>query len=296
LIFPTSQTHLEPTLLRALSRKRRSFRKAVLHFAKSHTRDYPWRLSSRTPFDVLIAETLLKRTTAAAAARVYPDFLRRFPTPSHLARTSLRELSSALAPIGLQSQRARCLKHLSGYLIDKEGGDVPSSLNELLTIPGVGAYSARAILSFAYNIPAAVVDSNVERILCRVFRDSLPPKASLHVLQAIADRLLPQNYHARFNFAVLDLGSLLCRPKNPTCSSCPLNLICDHSRAPRADVGLISLRRLRTAANLSLVELASRSGVSKLTIIKIEAGRTTPKLQTKTKLARVLGVNPRRLD
>jgi A/G-specific adenine glycosylase len=176
-----------------------------------------------------MAEVLLRRTTATAVNRVYGSFLKEFPSLEHLKRSSLARISSALHTLGLQKQRAVFLKRLAKHLVDKEGGAIPRDFRKMLGVPGVGVYTANAMMSFAFDLPAAVVDSNVERILSRVFRIhvSNPPKQKM--FQQIADMLLPVSDHRDFNFGILDLGAAVCRPVAPNCDRCPLEVCCDYS-------------------------------------------------------------------
>jgi A/G-specific adenine glycosylase len=207
-----------------------AIRAAILGWARANPRDYPWRRPGVAPYEVLVAEILLKRTTATAAARVYHSIITRYPSLDALAKASEESIAQDLVTIGLQSQRARDLKRLAEYVSEKEGGEIPRDLERLLRIPGLGDYSARAILSFACGITAAVVDSNVERVLRRVFRDWMPEKISRELLQAMADELLPKTDHRGFNLGLLDLGAIVCRYIRPKCGKCPLALLCDSAR------------------------------------------------------------------
>jgi len=165
-----SQTKNNEVQLRiALTKKRAGFRRGIRVFIQREgLRHFPWREPGRNPYEVLIAELLLKRTTSTAAARLYKKFLSKkflsqYPNIKKLARAHTRSLSGLFKNIGLQEQRARAAKALAKYLISERGGRVPSGLEELQRIPGVGDYTARALLSVAFGIPTAVVDSNVER-------------------------------------------------------------------------------------------------------------------------------------
>ena len=273
----------------------------VLTWAAGNLRDFPWRKRLDDQFAVLVAEILLKRTTATAAARLYDDFLRQFPDLELLAVASERELADALSQVGLQKQRARAIRALAVHLVDVECGAIPHELDRLLAVPGLGEYSARAVLSFGFDVPVAVVDSNVERILSRVFQDRLPSKPTRRALQELADSLLPEESHRDFNFALLDLGALVCRYVDPRCRECPLRDQCDYYgqhgplevRERRAIYGISvnsKVRQLRQARGLSLVRLAQESGVSKLTIIRLESGKSEPRDDTLRKLAEVLNV------
>ena len=211
------------------------------------------------------------------------------------------ELVLDLAPVGLQTQRAKAIHGLAAHLVHQHEGMVPSSLDELLEVPGLGEYSARAVLTFGFNSPVAVVDANVVRVLSRVFRCATPSGRTNKGWQEVADALLPEPNHREFNWAMLDLGALVCRYVEPRCGECPLAGICDYKeqmqRPPgigeeRRSYGASALRVQRRAKGWSLVRLAQSAGVSKLTIVNIEAGRVTPRPVTLEKLAKALGVDP----
>jgi len=295
------------TLMEATGQKKDVFQNLLLIWAHRNLRDFPWRRLGRTPYEVLVAELLLKRTTATSAARVYEDFLQRFPSLQAIENGSEEQLAHVLSKVGLQWQRAKAIKELAKYLNEVEGGEAPSDLDRLLSVPGLGGYSARAILSFGFGISSAVVDTNVERILSRVFKNVLPRKPSQRLVQGLAGSLLPDESHRAYNLALLDLGALICRYIDPLCEKCPLGSICDYcyqnrlksikeepSRYETAIGG--KLRRMRQEKGIGLAKLAALSGVSKLTIIRIESGKTSPKPETIGKLAVALKVEPDQLQ
>jgi A/G-specific adenine glycosylase len=287
--------------------RRRLFQKAILRWVSVRLLDYPWRKPGQTPYEILIAELLLKRTTATAAARVYDDFLYRFPSLKAINDTAEEELAHVLSKVGLQRQRAKAIKDLAYHLCITKGGDIPCDLNQLLEVPGLGEYSARAILSFGFGIPMAVVDANVERILGRVFQRVLPHRSQQSALQELAGLLVPVKSHKKYNLGLLDLGALICRYVNPLCEECPLKSLCDYNnwskwRLVKEEPGRYAtdtgakLRKVRKEKGIGLARLAQLSGVSKLTIINIEAKRTNPTLKTLAKLASALGVKPDALN
>ena len=176
-----------------------------------------------------------------------------------------------------------------------------------MNVPGLGDYSATAILSFGHGVPAAVLDTNVERILLRVFGNTLPHRPSLGLMREVAERLLPKDRHRQYNYGLLDLGRLICRYSNPKCGECPLNSVCDfydessgrvtrHVERDCVAVLPSKLRAIRRNRGLSLSRLAEIAKVSKLTVIRIEAGRTSPRQETLEKLGRALQVRPDELS
>ena len=268
---------------------------AVLRWAESNIRLYEWRNKCRSPYEIVVAELLLKRTTAAAAANIYEHFLMKYPTVGALAQATEEELVQDFRSIGLHTQRAEATVKLAQHLANNEAGVVPSTLDRLIKVPGIGGYSARAVLSFAYGRPTAVVDANVVRVLTRVFEREVPERPSVKLVQEIADTVIPEAEHRQFNFAMLDLGALVCRYAEPHCNLCPLAHICDHTSRPKVlrEKKALSfrIRKVRREKGISLVKLAQNAKVSKLTIINIEAARTNPRPETLEKLAKALGVS-----
>lgn len=207
--------------------KRPAVQRGILSWAVGHARYYPWREPGRSPYEILIAEVLLKRTTATAAARLYGDFLSRFPRVQDLPSASKAELEAILSSVGLQKQRARAFLEIGQHIVANEGGVVPKTPEGLLRVPHLGPYSAGAVLSFGYGLPAPVVDSNVARILTRLFLHSMPARPGQGVLWAAATALVPEQGHREYNLGMLDLGALVCRYVRPRCDECPLLAVCD---------------------------------------------------------------------
>jgi A/G-specific adenine glycosylase len=291
---------LSQDLKGAIKEKRERLNHSILDWSLTHLRAYPWREPERTPYEVLVAEVLLKRTTATAAARVYDSFIHQFPTNESITAATEEQLVSALSNVGLQRQRAKSLKALVRYLTEEQGGNIPSDLDHLLRIPGLGEYSARAVLSFGYGIPVAVVDANVERILGRIFQNVLPQRPPGRLFQELASSLLPSESHKKHNLGLLDLGALICRYIDPPCQECPLTSICDYYNENKArlikekpgryeTVVGTKLRNMRKEKRIGLAKLAQLAKVSKLTIIRIESGKTSPRPETIAKLAAALG-------
>jgi len=204
------------------------FRRGLLRWWSKNRRSYPWRDPHRTAYEVLVAEMLLKRTTASAAANVYGTFLRRFPSVESISRARLLTIERALEPVGLQRQRAKGFKEMARYVMDIEGGTVPTDVDHLIRIPHVGSYASAAVSSFALDVRAAAVDSNVERIIGRLFARQLGGVVHPSIIRTIAERLLPSARHRDFNLAMLDLAAAVCRYGKPKCEACPVRPTCDY--------------------------------------------------------------------
>ncbi|WP_165847774.1 A/G-specific adenine glycosylase [Ammonifex thiophilus] len=198
----------------------------LLAWWEGHRRHFPWREPGLSPFAVLLAEVLLKRTTATAAARVYPVLLARYPNAHALASAPPGELEVILSGVGLQRQRARGLKEMASYLCANAGGEVPRDLGELLRVPHIGPYTARAVLVFAFGEPLGLVDSNTVRVFQRLFGGTAPQGRGLRAYQGLADSLVPPDRPREYNWAFMDFAALVCRPGAPQCGTCPLGHVC----------------------------------------------------------------------
>jgi len=228
----THRTPLSSPALAVAHTRRRPIGRALKAWAKMGLRHFPWR-EERTPYSVLLAEMLLRRTTSKAAASVFQDFLRMFPDTEALAKGDRGTLRSLLRKIGLQEQRTRALTEMAQYLLANHFGQIPSSRNELERVPHIGSYTAAAVRSFGFGIPDAVVDSNVMRIIRRLFAKSIRRrKLPTRDYERLAQELLPK-HHQIHNFSLLDLGALVCRYDYPRCPGCPLRNFCDTGR-PRS--------------------------------------------------------------
>lgn len=272
----------------------------LLDWFDEHGSHFPWRHQS-SPYGVFVAESLLKRTTATAVNRVYLEFLARYPTLVDLANAREADLVASLGSLGLQYQRAQSMKAAANWLIDVERGVIPHEFSKLAAIPGIGEYSAAAICSFAFGQRAAIVDSNVVRIISRLFVHELSINPSRKEVGAKLNAMLPVVRHRDFNYALLDLGRNVCRYAIPLCEACPLNEACQYPVAIETDAvrGFIqegensignTVRNLRKSQGKSLQQLAIEAKISKLTLIRTESGSSLPRRETLRKISSALGV------
>ena len=226
--WSTMPTRIQKSTLIGIDhRKRLSIALLLASWANKEGRTFPWRNSEKTPYEVLVAELLLKRTTAQAASRIYLHFLAAFPDLESITAADQSDLEMALSTVGLQKQRANGFKAMARFLVNQHDSIVPDDLDKLLEVPHIGEYAARAVMSFSHGRPAAVVDSNVVRVYGRLFARTLGSNPKLDQVQELADSVLPKRDHKGFNWAVLDLGALVCRYDRPRCGICPLAAVCD---------------------------------------------------------------------
>lgn len=203
--------------------------KALLGWYGVHRRDLPWR-STRSPYRKFLAEMMLQQTQVERVAPKYHAFIAQFPTVRRLAAAPLAEVIRLWAGMGY-NRRAVYLHRAAQAVVREHGGVFPMSLEALLRLPGVGPYTARALMSIVDNAPVAVVDTNVRRVLGRVFRDDLEAAfghagPTARQLQELADSLVPEGKSARWNQALMDLGSTVCTSRQPKCLRCPLFAWC----------------------------------------------------------------------
>jgi len=213
-----NSVHIDPQHLE-------QFIKKITEFGISRLDAYPWRLE-RDPYRIFVAEVLLQRTKTRQVVPVYENFIKKFPTIQSLANATDYEIIQVIKPLGL-AYRARRLKRVASTLVEKYDGGFPEELNELLKLPGVGSYIAGVLMCFAFNKRFPVLDSNVRRVLSRVFGIVFPADAHKRpgVLRML-EKFFPSQSVREFVAGLLDLGITICLPKNPQCGLCPLKNIC----------------------------------------------------------------------
>jgi A/G-specific adenine glycosylase len=197
-------------------------------FYRENGRAFPWRERGVPAFGILIAEMLLRQTRAEQVAAAWLILMERYPSPADLAAADLADLYTLLAPLGLGRQRAEALTAASAALVTRHRGKVPRSIDVLAAIPHLGLYSAHAIACFAYGQRVPVVDTNVLRVLSRLFGEPYSPDNRR--AQAAWDRaasLLPLKASIReHNYGLLDFAAMICKPGLPHCRVCRLNELC----------------------------------------------------------------------
>jgi A/G-specific adenine glycosylase len=212
------------------------FSRRLRGWYRTHARDLPWR-HTRDPYRVLVSELMLQQTQVSRVLDYYARFLERFPTLEHLAAARPGRVMEAWDGLGYYA-RARNLHQLARR-VTREGGEgaLPSEPLELRKLPGIGAYTAGAVASFAYERRAALVDTNVARVLSRVFAPRLNPRRprDLKRLWAMAEQLLPRTGKAAWehNQAVMELGAVVCTARVKRCTECPVSSACRTYRADR---------------------------------------------------------------
>lgn len=191
-----------------------------------NARALPWRETS-DPYHIWLSEVILQQTQVVQGMGYYQRFVEAFPTVEALASASEDEVLRLWQGLGYYS-RGRNLLRAAQMVMHEFEGELPRTLEQVKRLPGVGPYTQAAILSFAYNLPHAAVDGNVYRVLSRLFADATPidtPQGQRHY-RALATALLDQTEPGRHNQAMIELGALVCTPRNPRCEACPIDEHC----------------------------------------------------------------------
>jgi A/G-specific adenine glycosylase len=214
-------------------------RAQLLAWYAENRRDLPWRLD-RDPYSIWVSEIMLQQTRVAVVVERYKTFLERFPTVVSLALAPEADVLALWSGLGYY-RRARMLHKAAQFVAENRHGNLPSTAEELRTLPGIGVYTAAAIASIAHNQPIAVVDGNVERVLCRLAGwEAAGSKGSAGLrrdIDQLANHLVAPKHPGDFNQAMMELGATVCLPRNPLCLTCPLSPMCitrgEHRTAPR---------------------------------------------------------------
>src|SRR5579863_78631 len=203
-------------------------RRQLLHWYERNRRDLPWR-QSHDPYAIWVSEIMLQQTRVAAVMEHYRDFMERFPTLLALALAPEEEVMAVWSGLGYY-RRAHMLHKAARFVADELKGNLPSTAEGLRKLPGIGAYTAAAIASIAFGEPVAVVDGNVERVLCRLAGWDAAPRAGggdlRRQMDAFAAQLVDPNRPGDSNQAIMELGATVCLPRNQQCLVCPLAGLC----------------------------------------------------------------------
>jgi len=207
-------------------------RDAILTWYASRGRTLPFR-DTTDPYAILVSEAMAQQTQAARAGEAWTRFMATFPTLRTLADAAPADVLRAWQGLGY-NRRAINLQRAARIIVDEYGGQVPSDLHALESLPGVGPYTARAVAALAFELPVGAVDTNVRRVLGRIVAGDtgvLDPKA----MQQVADDAVPPDRPGFWTHALMDIGATLCRPRRPLCDACPAQPWCRYAAAPTAE-------------------------------------------------------------
>jgi A/G-specific adenine glycosylase len=205
----------------------KSFQSDLLRWYARHRRDLPWRTARLDPYAILVSEFMLQQTQVATVIPYFHRFMERFPTVADLAAASEQHVLRLWQGLGYYS-RARNLHAASRRIVSELSGRIPSDVKTLMSLPGVGRYTAGAVASIAFDRRAPILDGNVARVLCRLEKIETDPRdpQTVRRLWQLAEDLLSARRAGDFNSAMMELGATLCTPRNPRCGDCPVRKRC----------------------------------------------------------------------
>ena len=205
---------------------RRRFRRTLLNWYAAHGRDLPWRRTD-DPYHILVSEIMLQQTQVERVLPKYDEWLKKFPSLAALAAAPVDEVTETWYPLGYNI-RPRRLHAIARESVERYGGRLPSDEETLRSFKGIGPYTAGAILSFAFRRPVAILDTNVARVLFRVFvgRGHARSHAMRRRLWKISEALVPRRDAFDFNQALMDFGATVCVARKPLCLVCPMARMC----------------------------------------------------------------------
>lgn len=206
-----------------MAERRPQIQRRLLAWHGRYQRDLPWR-KTRDPYKILVSEVMLQQTQVDRVIPKYLAWLKTWPTVKALAGAPLRQVLQAWSGLGY-NRRAVHLRLAARMVIDAYGGKIPTTVEALETLPGVGAYTARAVMAFAYRKKVGLIDTNVRRVIGRVEFGVRGPQ-SVHQLQTAVDRLVPDRTPDTWQHALMDLGATVCVSRRPKCEACPLQDFC----------------------------------------------------------------------
>lgn len=270
----------------------RAFRKSLLDWFGLNAKKYPWR-ATQDPYAILVSELMLQQTQIATVLErgFYDRWMKRFPDTQSLAGASAQEVLKHWEGLGYYS-RARNLQAAACLIETDLKGEFPQSVIEIKKLPGVGPYTAGAVASFAFDLPAAIVDGNVARVLARVFdiRQAVDSSGGSKIIWDLAGQLMPRRKNARsreYNSALMELGQTLCKRAAPLCDRCPVARFCATRdpeslpvKKPRQKTVLLEedvlFARRKDAILLELESGSRRKGLWKLPALRRAESKSSP--------------------
>lgn len=203
------------------------FQNTVLDWYKNNKREFLWRRETPEPFLTLVSEVMLQQTQTARVEEKLPIFLEQFPTIFVLAEANNADIIRAWKGMGYNNRALR-LRDAARAVCEIHKGNIPQELDELLALPGIGRYTATALLAFSFRIDIAVVDVNIKRVYSRVFfkMETTSSVAPQKEINEIADNIYPKGLSSEWHQAIMDIGALYCTARQPDCKNCPLRDFC----------------------------------------------------------------------
>jgi A/G-specific adenine glycosylase len=241
---------------------KQAFRRRLLSWYRRHARDLPWR-QTRDPYSIWVSEIMLQQTQVATVTSYYPRFLAALPTVAHLAAAPESQVLRLWEGLGYY-RRARQLHRAAQVVVHEHAGEFPRDLPTARSLPGIGRYTAGAILSIAFDLRHPILEANTFRLLARLLAYRHDPQGTegSKLLWSLAEALLPARHAGTFNQALMELGSTICTPRNPRCDVCPVMALCPtHAQGLQAKIPWIKPKRAVEAVEEVAIAVRRRGRV-----------------------------------
>jgi A/G-specific adenine glycosylase len=208
---------------------KKEFSNKLLEWWSENKQDFPWR-NTRDPYLILLAELLLRKTSSRQVKKMYCEFIEKYPTPKQLFFAHEDDLRRLLTGLGMENIRTKLMKKVADAILKDFHGKIPETEEELTMLPGVGRYSANAVLCTAYGADVPMLDTNAIRVIQRVFSFSTSRARAKDdsELWSFMKTLIPRDQGRNFNLGLIDFAHGICTPRNPHCCECPLKAICNY--------------------------------------------------------------------
>ena len=257
-------------LAEASSTQRKRFQRSLLKWFDANQRDLPWR-KRRTLYRVWVSEIMLQQTQVATVIAYYRRFMKQFPTVRKLADADESEVLKLWEGLGYY-RRARQLHRAAKLIVEDHGGRFPKTFDEVLALPGIGRYTAGAVLSIAIDQPQPILEGNTIRLFARLLGMRGDPKTSANqkILWTFSESLLPQERAGDFNQALMELGSEICQPKSPVCKSCPVINFCPtFAGGLQQEIPASSKKMAYESVHEAVVLISKRVGASEKFLVRL---------------------------
>jgi len=209
--------------------KTQLFVKFILSWWDTNRRNFPWRRTTNA-YRLLITEVLLRKTTAKQVSSIYAEFFKNYSTINELAETEVDELEKILYPLGMEKKRSKELSKIANFIVEEYNGKIPSEMDKLMDLYGVGRYTASGVLCQAYKKDHAMVDTNVIRVMGRYFgfKSSKKRPRDDPKLWSFTTALIPKGKCKEFNLGLIDFAGDICNFRSPKCDLCKINEYCNY--------------------------------------------------------------------
>jgi len=244
----------------------KNFQKSLLEWYKTNARPLPWR-STKDPYFIWISEIMLQQTRVDTVIQYFPTFVKKYPTISSLASADIQDILCSWQGMGYYKRAVNIYK-TANIIYNDYQGNFPESYQEMLTLPGIGEYTAGAIASISFHQAVPAVDGNIKRVISRIFflTEDVNVRNTDKKIRAQVNQMIPNHCPGEFNQALMEIGAMICTPRKPTCQSCPVKIHCLAAAKKQQD--LIPIKSKKNKPKVFSIETAIVKNQNKLLLVR----------------------------